>query len=71
MGIASRYTNEEAMTGRSATMIADAVTKTHAPSPHRWPRSIQWDGGSEFKAAFNQLMLKKQIRIHRGLPGNH
>ena len=71
VGIAPRYKNEEAMTGRSATMIADAVTKIHARGLLRWPGSSQCDDGSEFKAAFNQLMLKKQIRIHRGILGNH
>ena len=59
------------MTGRSAAMTIDALRNIYKRSPLRWPNQIHCDEGSEFQGEFNKEMLKHQIRVRRGIPGNH
>ena len=69
--IASRYKDAEPLTERSANAVAIAIAKIYNRGPLTFPRLIQCDEGAEFKGKVNQLFLKHQVLVRRGIPGNH
>ena len=69
--IASRYKEAEPLTERSANAVAIALNKIYVRGPLTFPRLIQCDQGAEFKGKVNQLFLKHQVLVKRGIPGNH
>lgn len=69
--LATRYKDAEPLTERSANAVAVAITKIYNRGPLTFPRLIQCDGGAEFKGKVNQLFLKNQVLVKRGIPGNH
>ena len=69
--LATRYKEAEPLTERSANAVAIAITKIYNRGPLTFPRLIQCDDGAEFKGKVNQLFLKHQVLVRRGIPGNH
>ena len=69
--IASRYKDAEPLTEKSALATSTALQEIYRRGPLKYPRLIQSDDGREFKGAFNQLLLKHGVAIHRGIPGHH
>ena len=69
--VASRYKDAEPLTEKSATATAVALQELYRRGPLKYPRLIQCDDGKEFKGTFNQLLLKHNVAIKRGIPGNH
>ena len=69
--IATRYKDAEPLTEKSAIATAVALQEIYRRGPLKYPRMIQCDDGKEFKGAFNQLMLKHNVTVKRGIPGNH
>ena len=69
--IASRYKDAEPLTERSTNAVAISLSKIYNRGPLTFPRLIQCDDGAEFKGKVNQLFLKHQVLVKRGIPGNH
>ena len=69
--LATRYKDAEPLTERSTNAVAIALSKIYNRGPLKFPRLIQCDEGAEFKGKVNQLFLKHQVLVKRGIPGNH
>lgn len=69
--LASRYKDAEPLTTKSAEEVAQALKTIYGRGPLKFPRLLQCDSGSEFKGAFNQLLLKHHVLVRRGIPGLH
>ena len=69
--VASRYKDAEPLSEKSSVAVSAALTKIYSRGPLRFPRLIQCDNGAEFKGSVNQLLLKHQVLVHRGIVDLH
>ena len=69
--VASRFKEAEPLTDKSSKSVAIALEKIYKRSPLHYPRLLQCDDGAEFKREVNQLYLKHNTLIRRGIPGVH
>jgi len=64
-------TEAEPLTDKSATEVAEAVSRVYKRGPLTWPRLLQVDPGREFMGAVNQLLAKHNVQVRRGRADFH
>lgn len=69
--IATRFKDAHALRTKNSAEVAQALNAIYSRGPLRFPRLIQCDEGSEFKGAVNQLLLKHNVTVRRGVVGLH
>ena len=68
--IASRYKDAEALTTKNSEEVAAAFQKIYSRKL-KYPKILQVDSGTEFKADLTKLMTKHSTNIRRGETNNH
>jgi len=69
--VASRYKEAQPMPSKSASEVADALSRIYKRGPLKWPKIMQVDPGREFMGAANQLLAKHGVSVRRGRAGIH
>ena len=64
--VASRYKEAEPLTSKTATEVADALSRIYRRGPLKWPKLLQVDPGREFMGAVSQLLAKHTVQVRRG-----
>ena len=64
--VASRYKEAEPLTNKTATEVADALSRIYKRGPLKWPKLLQVDPGREFMGAVSQLLAEHKTEVRRG-----